>query len=72
MVSLVTTCSIKRLILRMISETESIKSQPSPADATKALYENRASHATVTVDDGGEVIVAEFDGSTGHTSHHLL
>jgi hypothetical protein len=47
--------------LQMISGTKSIKAQPSPADATKALYENRAGHATVTVDDGGEIIVAEFE-----------
>ena len=47
--------------LQMISDRESIKSHPSPVDATKTLYENRAGHATVAVDDGGEVIVAEFE-----------
>ena len=47
--------------LRMISDTKSVTTQPSPVDSTKALYENRAGHATVTVDDGGEVIVAEFE-----------
>jgi hypothetical protein len=46
---------------QMISDTKSVRSQPSPVDATKALYENRAGYATVTVDDGGEVIVAEFE-----------
>jgi len=46
---------------RMVSDTESIKSQPSPVDATKALYENRAGHSTVTVDDGRDVITAEFE-----------
>jgi len=48
---------------RMISNAKSVTSQPSPVDATKALYENRAGYATVTVDDGGEVIVAEFEPS---------
>jgi hypothetical protein len=47
--------------LRMVSETKSVTKQPSPVDSTKALYENRAGYATVTVDDGGEVIVAEFE-----------
>jgi hypothetical protein len=45
---------------QMISDPESITSQPSPVDATKPLYENRAGHATVTVDDGWEVINAQF------------
>jgi hypothetical protein len=45
---------------RMISNTKWVTTQPSPVDATKALYENRFGHATVTVDDGGEVINAVF------------
>ena len=48
---------------QMISETKSVTTQPSPvapADETKALYENRAGYATVTVDDGGKIITAEF------------
>jgi hypothetical protein len=48
--------------LRMISDTKSVTTQPSPVDATKPLYENRVGHATVTVDDGGgNVITAEFE-----------
>ena len=47
--------------LQMISDLESVKSRPSPVDPTKQLYENRAGTATVTVDDGGHVISAEFE-----------
>ena len=39
---------------RMISNTKSVTSQPSPVNATKPLYENRAGFATVTIDDGGD------------------
>ena len=45
---------------RMISNTHSVTSQPSSVDATKPVYENRAGYATVTVDDGGDVISADF------------
>jgi hypothetical protein len=47
--------------LRMISNPKSVTTQPSPVDATKALYENRVGYATVTVDDGGKVITAKFE-----------
>jgi len=47
--------------LQMISETKSVTSQPSPMVPSKALYENRSGYATVTVDDGGEIIVADFE-----------
>jgi hypothetical protein len=46
---------------QMISDPESVTSRPSQVDATKTLYENRDGYATVTVDDGGELIVAEFE-----------
>jgi hypothetical protein len=46
--------------LRMISNPRWVTTQPSPVDATKTLYENRFGHATVTVDDGGQVINAVF------------
>jgi hypothetical protein len=46
---------------QMISNAKSVTSQPSPVNASKALYENRAGYATVTIDDGGEVISAEFE-----------
>jgi len=45
---------------RMISDVHSVTSQPSSVDATKPVYENRHGYATVTVDDGGDVITAEF------------
>jgi hypothetical protein len=46
---------------RMISDKRSVTTQPSPADATKSLYENRDGYASVTVDDGGNVITAKFE-----------
>jgi len=46
--------------LRMFSSPRSVRTQPSPVDATKTLYQNRHGDATVTVDDGGDVITAEF------------
>ena len=46
---------------QMISDRESVTSQPSPVDATRPMYENRVGHATITVDDGGQVITAEFE-----------
>src|SRR5262249_38740360 len=46
--------------LRMTSDTGSVRSLPSPVDATRRLYENRRGHATVTIDDGGTVITADF------------
>lgn len=46
--------------IQMMSDRESVTSQPSAADATKPLYENRVGHATITVDDGWEVINAKF------------
>jgi hypothetical protein len=45
---------------QMISDPESVKSQPSPLNMAKRLYENRAGVATVTVDDGGQIIHAVF------------
>jgi hypothetical protein len=45
---------------QMTSDTESVRSRPSPVDASRPLYENRAGHATVTVDDNGTVITADF------------
>jgi hypothetical protein len=45
---------------RMISDKKSVTTQPSPVDATKPLYENRG-YATVTVDNGGQVITAKFE-----------
>jgi len=45
---------------QMASDTGSVRSQPSPVDATRPLYENRAGHATVTVDDNGTIITADF------------
>ena len=45
---------------RMISNRKSVTMLPSPVDPTKPLYENRAGRATVTVDDGGDVINAQF------------
>jgi hypothetical protein len=45
---------------RMVSNRRSVTTQPSPVDPTKPLYENRAGRATVTVDDGGNVITAQF------------
>src|SRR4029077_8313956 len=45
---------------RMISDVHSVTSQPSSVDATKPVYENRHGYATVTVDDGGDIITAEF------------
>lgn len=47
--------------LRMVSDTESVTSQASPIDSTKPLYENKSGYATVTIDDGGRVITAEFE-----------
>lgn len=44
----------------MVSNTRSITSRPSVVDAAKPVYENRAGYATVTVDDGGDVISAKF------------
>jgi len=46
---------------RMISNTRGVTKQPSPLDATKPLYENRAGYATVRVDDNGTVMTAKFD-----------
>ena len=46
--------------LQMISDAKLVTSRPSPANATKALYENRIGIASVTVDDGGDVIAAVF------------
>jgi len=46
--------------LRMISDPRSVTTQPSPADPTKPLYENRSGYATVTIDDGEQVITAAF------------
>jgi hypothetical protein len=45
---------------QMTGETKSVTSQPSPLVAGGTLYENRTGYATVTVDDGGKIIVAEF------------
>jgi hypothetical protein len=45
---------------QMTSDTASVRSRPSPVDATRPLYENRAGHATVTVDDNGDVITADL------------
>ena len=45
---------------QMTSGTGSVRSRPSPVDATRPLYENHAGHATVTVDDNGTIIVADF------------
>ena len=45
---------------QMIGDPESVTTQPSPVDASKPLYENRSGYATVTVDDGGQVISAQF------------
>ena len=45
---------------QMTCETKSVTSQPSPLVAGGTLYENRTGYATVTVDDGGKIIVAEF------------
>lgn len=47
--------------LQMISSTKSVRTHPSQVDATKTEYENHAGYATVTVDDGGTVISAEFE-----------
>ena len=46
---------------QMISDVHSVTSQPSSVDATKPVYENRAGYATIAVDDGGDVITAEFE-----------
>jgi hypothetical protein len=46
---------------QMISDAHSVTSQPSSVDVTRPVYENRAGYATVTVDDGGNVIVGEFE-----------
>jgi hypothetical protein len=46
---------------QMVSDIHSVTSQPSSVDVTKRVYENRAGYATITVDDGGDVITAEFD-----------
>lgn len=46
---------------RMVSHGHSVTSHPSSVDATKPVYENRAGHATVTVDDGEEVITSKFE-----------
>jgi hypothetical protein len=45
---------------QMASDTGSVKSLPSPVDPTRTLYENRAGHATVTVDISGNVITADL------------
>jgi hypothetical protein len=45
---------------RMISNRRSVTTQPSPVDPTKSLYENHSGYATVTVDDGGQIITASF------------
>jgi hypothetical protein len=45
---------------RMISNRRSVTTLPSPVDPTKSLYENRAGYATVTVDDGTQVVTAAF------------
>jgi len=45
---------------QMIGDPGSVTTQPSPVDASRPLYENRSGYATVTVDDGGQVISAQF------------
>lgn len=47
--------------LQMFGNTESVTSQTSPADPTRQLYENRYGPATVTIDDRGDIISAEFE-----------
>ncbi len=45
---------------RVFSNARSVTTQPSSVDPTKSLYENHAGVATVTIDDGGQVIHATF------------
>ena len=45
---------------QMASDTGSVRSQPSPVDPSRLLYENHSGHARVTVDDNGTVISADF------------
>ena len=46
---------------RMISDVHSVTTQPSPLYPAKLLFENRVGVATVRIDDGGNIINAEFE-----------
>jgi hypothetical protein len=46
--------------IQLTSNTESVRWQPSLVDATRPIYENRAGHATVTIDDNGAITTAVF------------
>jgi hypothetical protein len=45
----------------MIGDPHAVTSQPSAVDATKTLYENHSGYTTITIDDNGKILTAEFE-----------